>query len=80
MELKLKIGQLLRERNMTVTELAARAGIARATARSLAGGFQDRVDLPVLQKVADALGVRPLELFEEVEDTPGKARAMAYAA
>jgi transcriptional regulator with XRE-family HTH domain len=67
MELRLRIGAILRQQKMTTSQLAERAGISRTTANALAGGFQRRVDFEVIRRVADALGVRPLELFEEVE-------------
>lgn len=72
MYLKLRVGAVMRERKMTVQELAKAADIAQNTARALSRGVNERVDFAVLNKVAKALGVRPLELLEEVETEPGK--------
>lgn len=74
MRLKLKIGALMRDKNMRVSELAKAAGITEKTARDLMRGVQTRVDLPILERVATALGVRPLELFEEEDDSRGNSR------
>ena len=74
MRLKLRIGALLRARNMTAADLAAQAGISRTTANAIAGGFQRRVDFEVIEKIAKALDVRPLELFEEEADDRGNSR------
>lgn len=71
MYIRLRVGTLMRERGMTVPQLAEQAGIAINTARSLYRGVNERVDFVVLERVAKALGVRPLELFEEVEGERG---------
>ena len=71
MQLKLRIGVLMKERNMKVADLARDADIAINTARALSRGVNERVDLAVLERVAKVLGVRPLELFEEVEGDRG---------
>lgn len=79
MRLKLRVGAVMRERDVSVAELAGKAGIATNTARALYRGVNDRVDLVVLSKVANALGVRPMELFEEVENGPGPLRPAPLA-
>ena len=71
MQLKLRIGVLMKERNIKVADLAKDADIAINTARALSRGVNERVDLAVLERVARVLGVRPLELFEEVEGERG---------
>jgi transcriptional regulator with XRE-family HTH domain len=49
------------------TELAQRAGVSRATvARGEAGGL---IGWPSIRKVAEALGITPAQLLDEV---PGK--------
>jgi transcriptional regulator with XRE-family HTH domain len=67
--LRLRIGEVLQERGVSTRDLADKAGIAVATARALALGENERVDMPVIDRVAAALNVRPLELFKEVEVT-----------
>lgn len=68
MKTRLRVGKILREKNMKPSQLADRAGIAPNTALNLSRGAVTRVDLPVLDRVAKALGVRVVDLFEEVED------------
>jgi DNA-binding Xre family transcriptional regulator len=68
MRLKLRVGALMKERSMSVRDLSDKTGLATNTARALFRGVNTRVDLDVLEKVAKALGVRPIELFEEVEN------------
>ncbi len=72
MYLKLRVGALMTERNITEGQMAERAGLARNTVRALMRGTVARVDLNTLEKIAAVLGVRPLELFEEVKERPGR--------
>ena len=72
MYLKLKVGALMREKNITEKEMSERADLARNTVRALMRGAVARVDLETLEKVARVLDVRPLELFEETEEKPGR--------
>jgi len=80
MYLRLRVGAVMRERGVTVAELAEKADIAVNTARALARGVNERADFAVLNKVAKALGVRPLELLEEVETEPGNRKPTRKAA
>ncbi|HEU5013983.1 MAG TPA: helix-turn-helix transcriptional regulator [Roseiflexaceae bacterium] len=79
MWIKLRVRELMQERNMTVAQLQEKADIANNTARSLWRGNMSRVDLRILKRVADALGVSPLELFTLTEDDPGYCCAGASA-
>lgn len=72
MYLKLRVGALMREKNISEGEMAKRADLARNTVRSLMRGAVSRVDFESLEKIAAVLGVRPLELFEETEEKPGR--------
>lgn len=72
MYLKLKVGELMRERNISEAEMAKRADLARNTVRALMRGAVARVDLNTLESIAAVLGVRPLQLFEETEERPGR--------
>ena len=65
--LKLRIGKVMEEKNMSAARLSDAAGVSLITARQLAGGYQSQVVLNTLNKVADALNVSPIELFEVVE-------------
>jgi transcriptional regulator with XRE-family HTH domain len=80
MRLRLRVGATMRERKMSIAELAKAADIAPNTARALYRGVNERVDLVVLSKVAAALGVRPIELFEETEEQPGQKKPRRKAA
>ena len=73
MYLKLRVGALMREQNISEKEMSERADLARNTVRALMRGAVARVDLGTLEKVAAVLGVRPLQLFEETEERPGRS-------
>lgn len=80
MQLRLKIGALARERGLSEYDLWKSTGLARNTVRALMRGVNTRVDLVVLEKIAAALSVRPLELFEEIEGQPGQRKPTRKAA
>ncbi|HEU4329294.1 MAG TPA: helix-turn-helix transcriptional regulator [Roseiflexaceae bacterium] len=67
MKVRLRVGELMKERGMSIQDLADQAGIAYNTARGMYHGITTRIDLPVLERVAEALGVPPLDLFEQSE-------------
>lgn len=72
MYLKLKVGALMKERNISEREMHDKTGLARNTVRSLMRGAVARVDFETLEKIAAVLEVRPLELLEETEEKPGR--------
>ena len=72
MYLKLRVGELMRQQNISEKEMSERADLARNTVRALMRGAVARVDLETLEKVAGVLNVRPLQLFEEVTEKPGR--------
>lgn len=72
MYLKVRVGALMREKGISEKEMSERADLARNTVRSLMRGAVARVDLETLEKIAAVLEVRPLELFEETEERPGR--------
>ena len=55
----LRVRELRRALRLTQTELAARAGVRRATVSRLENGRVSAIDLAVLEKLADLLGVEP---------------------
>jgi transcriptional regulator with XRE-family HTH domain len=57
----------MRQKGLSVKELAERADITRTTARTYFHDITYRVDLEILGRIATALEVRPIELFEEYE-------------
>ena len=68
MQLRLRVGKLMREKGISIKELADRADIAPNTARGLYHGITTRIDLPILDRVAKVLEVSQLDLFELVEE------------
>lgn len=77
MRIKIKLAALMKERNMSEAQLAERAEVARNTVRSLMRDANTRVDFIVLERIAVALGVRPLELMEETDQPRGPVRLVA---
>jgi transcriptional regulator with XRE-family HTH domain len=57
--LLIQIRPLREQRGWTQGELAARAGVTRATVNRLENGRPRSVDLDVLEKLGKALGVSP---------------------
>jgi DNA-binding Xre family transcriptional regulator len=66
---RLRVGELLRERNMSSADLSEKAKIAPLTARNLAKGRTERVDLVVMGKICEVLDVAPGDLFYLTEET-----------
>lgn len=69
--LKLRVGALMKERNISEREMHDRTGIARNSIRALMRGTNTRVDLPALEKIARELGVSPMDLFEATDELRG---------
>lgn len=71
MRIKSKLGAVMREKGVKEGELAEKAKVRRNTVRALARDANTRIDLIVVEKIAAALGVRPMDLFEETEEPRG---------
>jgi DNA-binding Xre family transcriptional regulator len=71
MRVKSKLGAVMREKGIKEGELAELAKVRRNTVRGLMRDANTRIDLIVVEKIAAALGVRPMELFEETEEPRG---------
>lgn len=71
MRIKSRLAALMREKDIKEGELAEKANVRRNTVRALARDANTRIDLVVVEKIAAALGVRPLELLEETEEPRG---------
>lgn len=70
MKIRNRTGQLAQERHLSTAELAEKAGITYNTALSLVRGNAARIDLQVLEKVCEALGVQPGDILVlETDDT-----------
>jgi transcriptional regulator with XRE-family HTH domain len=72
LKLKLRVGDLMKERNISEREMWERSKVARNSVRALMRGHVTRLDVKSLERIADVLDVRPVELFEEVEGVPGQ--------
>ncbi len=71
MFIRSRVGTLMREKGLTEKELHDRTGVSRNTIRALSRNASTRVDFETLERLAGALGVRPLELLEETETPRG---------
>ena len=56
-----RIGEILKEKGITQTDLAERIGISRV---GLSKAINGNTTITTLRKIADALGVSVVELFE----------------
>ena len=73
---RLKLGDILRERGMTQTELAEQAGIRPATISMWARGVVDSVSLELVTKICDTLEIRIEDLIVRDEE-PGQSALVA---
>lgn len=64
-----KLDSLLKDREMTVTELARRVDVAPTTIYSIIQRNNKKVDIDVLIKIAKILGVNT-EYFSDLADEP----------
>jgi DNA-binding Xre family transcriptional regulator len=67
----LRVRELAEAQGLNIQELANRSGIAYSSALDLWYDRVQRIDKKTIGKIAKALGVRPGDLFGEVEDEPG---------
>jgi len=70
--LKLRIAEIMESKGMTTQALKDRAGIAYGTALDLKKGAARRIDLATMDRVCNALGVLPGELFVYSPDAPSE--------
>lgn len=61
--IRIRLRELRTERELTQQALAELAGVRQATVSEIESGTT-RIELEVLERLADALGVEPGELFE----------------
>lgn len=65
---RLRIGDILKERGITTAQFAEMAHITQFTARMLIKGYSNGVELETIGKVCAALGVEPGDLFIYEDD------------
>ena len=63
MPIKIRIGELAREQGLTIKALAERAGVAYNTAHTLYTSRATRIDLDTLDRICNALQVKPGDIF-----------------
>jgi len=60
-----RISELRKQALLTQGELAARAGVSRATINNIETGRHPNSKISTLRKIADALSVQPNALFDD---------------
>jgi len=65
------IRPFMKQRGMSVQQLAEQADISLNTARSFYFGISTRVDLPILDRICKVLGVSPAEVLIQTDDAEG---------
>jgi len=68
--IRLRVRELREAKGWTQGELAEKAETHQPTISALESGRSTRVDLPVIERVARALGVSPGYLFVGNDETP----------
>jgi DNA-binding Xre family transcriptional regulator len=80
LKLKLRVGDLMKERGISEGDMWKRSGVARNSVRALMRGHVTRLDVKSIERIADVLEVQPTELFENIEGVPGQYEAELLAA
>ena len=63
LEINLRVGEIVSQRKMTVSDFAERAKLNYKTAADLCKNRRDRVSLATLAAVCEALDVLPQDIF-----------------
>ena len=66
--LVLRLKQLRKAAGLTQAQLAEKVGVYQGTISDHERGKATRIDLSLLERLADALGVEPGQLFERTPD------------
>ncbi|SEC06462.1 helix-turn-helix domain-containing protein [Paenibacillus sp. GP183] len=69
-----RVQQLRKEKGMSLTELAERAGVAKSYISSLERDIQKNPSIQFLEKIAGVLKV-PVDRLIDLDDTPEKDRS-----
>ena len=59
---------------LTQAELSEKVGVRQATISRLEAGVTTQIDLPLLERICKALGVKPSKLFVLVDEPASKPR------
>lgn len=63
-----RLRQVVPDRGFTMAEVARLAGMSRQALHPIASGKNPAPTLPVLKRIADAMGLSLSELFEGVDE------------
>lgn len=67
--IKVRINEILKERNMLQKDLATASGLRESSVSDMVRGIRSSVNLDSLEKVMDCLEITDYnEIFEKVED------------
>ena len=77
MPIVVKLGEVLYQRRMSLTELAERVDISLANLSILKTGKARAIRFSTLESICGALDCQPADLLEFVPETNGAARAAA---
>ncbi|MBY3623614.1 helix-turn-helix transcriptional regulator [Acinetobacter sp. CUI P1] len=72
MEIRCRLGDIMKERGLTNKEVVELTGVSRNTITSLAGNATKRIDYDTLAGLCKGLQVTPGDLLEYVEDDQNK--------
>jgi transcriptional regulator with XRE-family HTH domain len=61
---RVRLKELRESRGLTQVQLAEQAGVRRAAISEIESGHRQRIELDMLERLADALEVEPGELIE----------------
>lgn len=68
MTVRCRLGDIMRERNLSNKEVVELTGVSRNTITSLAANATKRIDYDTLEGLCRGLGVKPGDLIEYIED------------
>lgn len=67
LKLRMKFGDLLKERNMTQKTLSEQTGLRPAVVSALSRGIVERLTIDHIERIADALGITDLTELMSLE-------------
>jgi putative transcriptional regulator len=66
---RLKVPEILDERNISTADFAQRAGLTYNQALAIRRGVYTRIDLATIARICDALDMQPGAMFEYIQDS-----------
>lgn len=68
LRIRIRLRDVLREKNLTQKDLSEKTGIAPSVISGIARGTRESLHLPTIEKIAAFLGVSPLDLLDTYDD------------